>query len=165
MNNDIESTSLTGSSAGFSEGARRATGVNPAEEPVPPSPSNPEVDSKASRRRFTAKYKRSILEQVDRCQHHGDIGALLRREGLFSSHLTSWRRLRDKGALVGLAAQKRGRKPAPAAAERREIDKLKKENERLQLKLKRAHTIIEFQKKLSEILEIPMDSSEMDKTS
>ena len=89
----------------------------------------------------------------------------MRREGLYSSHLTNWRRQRDTGALAGLSAQKRGRKPDPAAAERLEIAKLKRENERLQLKLKKAHTIIEFQKKLSEILEIPMDTSEMDKTS
>ena len=163
MNNDIESKSQSGSSVGFLEGARRATGDNPTELPVPTP--NPEVHPGATRRRFTARYKRSILDQVDQCKNHGDIGALLRREGLYSSHLTNWRRQRDTGALAGLSAQKRGRKPDPAAAERLEIAKLKKENERLQLKLKKAHTIIEFQKKLSEILEIPMDTSEMDKTS
>ena len=165
MNNDVESNSQTGSSVGFLEGARRATGDNPTELPVPTPPPSPEVHPGATRRRFTAKYKRSILDQVDQCKNHGDIGALLRREGLYSSHLTNWRRQRDTGALAGLSAQKRGRKPDPAAAERHEIAKLKRENERLQLKLKKAHTIIEFQKKLSEILEIPMDTSEMDKTS
>jgi transposase len=165
MNNDIESKSQSGSSVGVLEGARRATGENPTELPALTPTPNPEVHPGATRRRFSAKYKRSILDQVDQCNSRGDIGALLRREGLYSSHLTNWRRQRDTGALAGLSAQKRGRKPDPAAAERLEIAKLKKENERLQLKLKKAHTIIEFQKKLSEILEIPMDISEMDKTS
>lgn len=165
MNNGIESKSQSGSSVRVLEGARRATGETPTELPVPTPTPNPEVHPGATRRRFSAKYKRSILDQVDQCNNHGDIGALLRREGLYSSHLTNWRRQRDTGALAGLSAQKRGRKPDPAAAERHEIAKLKRENERLQLKLKKAHTIIEFQKKLSEILEISMDTSEMDKTS
>ena len=165
MNNGIESKSQSGSSVGVLEGARRATGETPTELPVPTPTPNPEVHPGATRRRFSAKYKRSILDQVDQCNNHGDIGALLRREGLYSSHLTNWRRQRDTGALAGLSAQTRGRKPDPAAAERHEIAKLKRENERLQLKLKKAHTIIEFQKKLSEILEIQMDTSEMDKTS
>ena len=164
MNKDIESNTQTSRSVGVLEGARRATGETPTDLLVSPSP-NPEVHPGATRRRFTAKYKCAILDQVDQCKNRGDIGALLRREGLYSSHLTTWRRLRNTGALAGLSAQKRGRKPDPAAAERHEIAKLKKENERLQLKLKKAHTIIEFQKKLSEILEIPMDTSEMDKTS
>ncbi len=145
------------------EGARRATGISfSSADAAASEPDDPEVLEKASRRRFTAKYKLGILEEAEHCGP-GQIGALLRREGLFSSHLTSWRRLRDQGALAGLSPQKRGRKPDPAAAQRRENAKLQKENERLQLKLKKAHTIIEFQKKLSEILDIPMDSSHLEK--
>jgi len=147
----------TSVSAGSLEGARRATGKDPAETPVTPTQiPNPEVETKAVRRRFSAKYKRSVLEQADRCTNHGDIGALLRREGLYSSHLTNWRRQREEGALGGLAPRKRGRKPDPATAERRVIAQLSKENERLRDQLKKAQTIIEVQKKLSEILEIPM---------
>ncbi len=108
MNNDINSNSLAGSSSGFSEAARRVTGVNSEEEPVPPPPADPEVDTKASRRRFTAKYKCSILDQADLCKGRGEIGALLRREGLFSSHLTNWRKLRDTSALEGAQARLQG---------------------------------------------------------
>ena len=147
----------TSVSAGSLEGARRATGKDPAETPATTTQiPNPEVETKAVRRRFSAKYKRSVLEQADRCTNHGDIGALLRREGLYSSHLTNWRRQREEGALGGLAPRKRGRKPDPATAERRVIAQLSKENERLRDQLKKAQTIIEVQKKLSEILEIPM---------
>ena len=157
MMNNKDNNHDTSVSAGDLEGARRATGKAPAETPAPPSQApNPEVEPRAVRRRFGAQYKRSILEQADRCINPGDIGALLRREGLYSSHLSNWRRQREEGALGGLAPRKRGRKPDPATAERRVIAKLSKENERLQRQLKKAHTIIEVQKKLSEILEIPL---------
>ncbi len=138
------------------EGARRLAAKGSTEALVTPIHSpNPEVEPKAARRRFSAQYKRSILEQADRCSKLGDVGALLRREGLYSSHLSNWRRQRDEG----LAPRKRGRKTDPATADRRVIAKLVKENQRLQLKLKKAHTIIEVQKKLSEILGISMDDS------
>ena len=166
MMNNQDNHPDTSVSAGSLEGARRATGKDPAETPVTPTHiPNPEVEAKAVRRRFSAKYKRSVLEQADRCTNHGDIGALLRREGLYSSHLTNWRRQREEGALGGLAPRKRGRKPDPATAERRVIIKLNKENERLRGQLKKAQTIIEVQKKLSEILEIPMDDPGKDKNS
>jgi len=153
---DRESDPVVGVSAGDLEGARRATGKDPAETPgAPKKPTDPEVEPKAARRRFSAQYKRSVLEQADRCINLGDIGALLRREGLYSSHLSNWRRQRDEG----LTPRKRGRKADPATADRRVISKLLKENERLQLKLKKAQTIIEVQKKLSEILGISMDES------
>jgi transposase-like protein len=156
--NDLEA----GVSAGDLEGARRATGKEPAETPIPPvNAPNPEVEPKAVRRRFSARYKRSILEQADRCTQLGEVGALLRREGLYSSHLSSWRRQRDEG----LVPRKRGRKPDPATAERHENAKLRKENERLQTQLRKAHTIIEFQKKLSEILEIPLGDPNQEKSS
>jgi len=164
MMNMVKGKTSTGESLGFSHRAPGATGEKPAEMPVSTPPPNPEVDPKSVRRRFSAKYKRSILNRADQCKHSGEVGALLRREGLFSSHLSNWRRLRDQGALAGLSSKKRGPKPDPVAEERRKIARLEKENKRLQVKLKKAQTIIEFQKKLSEILEIPMDSCQMDKT-
>lgn len=166
MMNNQDNKPDTSVSAGSLEGARRATGKDPAETPVTTTQiPNPEVEAKAVRRRFSAKYKCSVLEQADRCTNPGDIGALLRREGLYSSHLTNWRRQREEGALGGLAPRKRGRKPDPATAERRVIAKLNKENERLRGQLKKAQTIIEVQKKLSEILEISMDDPGKEKNS
>ncbi len=160
MMNNQDNLPDTSVSAGSLEGARRAT--TPVTTTQIP---NPEVEAKAVRRRFSAKYKRSVLEQADRCTNLGDIGALLRREGLYSSHLSNWRRQCEKGALGGLAPRKRGRKPDPASAEKRVIAQLSKENEHLRGQLKKAQTIIEVQKKLSEILEIPMDDPGKEKNS
>jgi transposase-like protein len=91
--------------AGGTEGARRATGVSPAaaaaREP------NPAVDAKPKRRRFTAEYKLRLLREVERAKEPGEVGAILRREGLYSSHLVTWRRERDRVARAGLAARKR----------------------------------------------------------
>jgi len=166
MMNNQDNNPDTSVSAGSLEGARRATGKDPAETPITTTQTpDPEVEPKAVRRRFGAQYKRSVLEQADRCVNPGDVGALLRREGLYSSHLSNWRRQRDKSALGGLTPSKRGRKPDPATAERRVIAKLSKENERLQRQLKKAHIIIDVQKKLCEILEIPMSDSNQEELS
>ena len=105
---------------------------------------DPEVVPKAERRRFTAEYKLRILTEADACTKRGEISALLRREGLYSSHLDKWREQRRSGALQALAPHKRGPKPDPQAAE---IARLRRENERLQQRLQRAETIIEVQKK------------------
>ena len=113
---------------------------------------DPEVPAKARRRRFTAKYKIAVLEEVDACTKPGEIGALLRREGLYSSHLSKWRRQRDEGALAGLTPKKRGRKPRKVSAEARRVAELERENARLRQKLEQAETIIEVQKKLSQLL-------------
>lgn len=110
---------------------------------------DPEVVLRAKRRQFSAKYKLRILTEADQCTQQGEIGALLRREGLYSSHLTSWRRQRDRGQLAGLTPKKRGRKPDPQAAE---LARLQRENERLQARLQQAETIIEVPKKLSQLL-------------
>jgi len=117
-----------------------------------PSPPDSEVEVKAGRRRFTTRYKLSILEQADQCQHSGEIGALLRREGLYSSHLSTWRRLRREGVLQGLRPQQRGPKPNAAASEQREIARLQKQVSKLEDELEKAHTIIDVQKKLSAML-------------
>jgi transposase-like protein len=113
---------------------------------------DPEVVPRAKRRYFNAKYKLRILTEAEQCTQRGEIGALLRREGLYSSHLTTWRRQRDCGQLAGLTPKKRGRKPDPQAAE---LARLQRENERLQARLEQAETIIEVQKKLSQMLGLP----------
>ena len=111
---------------------------------------DPEVVPKAKRRKFTAEYKRRILEEADNCTEAGQIGALLRREGLYSSHLTTWRRQREQGVVKGLSPRKRGRKRKDELE--REVVRLQRENERLQANLEQAETIIDVQKKLSRLL-------------
>ena len=132
------------------EGARRATGVSANGVGVVP---DPEVPAKAKRRQFSVEYRLRILRQADACKAPGELGALLRREGLYSSLLSTWRRQREAGALLGLRARKRG--PKPKALDPR-LKKLEQENARLARKLKQAEAIIAFQKKVHEILGIPL---------
>ena len=113
-----------------------------------------EIVAKAQRRQYTAEYKLRILREVEACQGSGEIGALLRREGLYSSNLTNWRRQRESGELDGLSAHKRGPKVDPQAAE---LARLKRENERLQERLRKAELIIEVQKKVSQLLGITIE--------
>jgi transposase len=113
------------------------------------TPPDPQVIPKAERRRFSAEYKQRILAEADACTERGQIGALLRREGLYSSHLDKWRKQRQRGVLQALTPQKRGPKPDPQAAE---IAQLRRENEQLRTRLQRAEHIIEVQKKLAELL-------------
>ena len=110
---------------------------------------DPEVVPRAKRRQFSGQYKLRILSEADQCTQRGEIGALLRREGLYSSHLTTWRKQRARGQLEGLTPKKRGRKPDPQAVE---LARLQRENERLKARLEQAETIIEVQKKLSQML-------------
>lgn len=116
---------------------------------VPAPLPDPEVVARAERRHFTAGYKLRILQEADACHQPGAVGALLRREGLYSSHLTTWREQRRRGELQGLTPAKRGRKPDPQAAE---IAQLRRENERLQAQLERAELVIDVQKKVSHLL-------------
>lgn len=113
---------------------------------------DPEVVPRAKRRQFSAEYKLRILEEADQCREPGQIGALLRREGLYSSHLSNWRRQQREGQLQGLRPQKRGRKNDPEAAE---LKRLRRENERLRQQLDRAELIIDVQKKVSQMLGLP----------
>ena len=113
---------------------------------------NPQVKHKSTRRAFTTAYKLSILDQTDQCQGVGEIGALLRREGLYSSHLSTWRRLRREGTLQALTNKKHGPKPTLSPADRRELEQLRRRNAKLEHELEKAHTIIDVQKKLSSIL-------------
>ena len=119
---------------------------------------DPEVPARAQRRRFSARYKKKILEEADACKGTpGAVGALLRREGLYSSHITTWRRQRGKGELDGLTPKKRGRKARPVNPLTRKVRELESENRGLKKQLDKAETIISFQKKLSEMLGIPLD--------
>lgn len=110
---------------------------------------DPEVPEKPRRRQFTAAYKLRVLEEADRASEPGEIGALLRREGLYSSHLTTWRRQRREGTLQGLGSRRgrKGRDPLQA-----EMQALRRENERLRRKLEQAQVVIEVQKRLSGLL-------------
>ena len=109
-----------------------------------PDAPNPEVLPQVQRRRFTAEYKLRIVEEADRCTEPGQIGALLRREGLYASHLSNWRKMRERWQLEALSPQKRGRKPQnPTTAE---LAKLRRENERLRTQLEQAEIIIDVQK-------------------
>lgn len=123
---------------------------------VPAEVQESEVTSRPTRRRFSAAYKLRILEQADACTGPGEVGALLRREGLYSSHLGKWRRARRNGALAGLGERKRGPKQAPKMVPARDAERLERENARLKQELHKAQTIISFQKKLSEMLGIEM---------
>lgn len=163
----ITTTVESGSGMGSTEGARRATGV----EPMPGgraklncSPPDPEVPEKKRRRKFTAKYKLRILAEADACTDPGELGALLRREGLYSSNLTTWRRQRRKGLLTAMAPRKRGRKKAEKNPLAPRVAQLEKDNRRLQQKLKRAELIIDAQKKMAEILGISQDLHESDES-
>ena len=145
-----------------SVGARRASALSEREslelnDKVTVIP-DPEVTDRAVRRRFTAKYKLSILQQADSCSESGSKGALLRREGLYSSNLNTWRRQRDEGTLAALTPKQRGRKAAPADPVALENEQLRKDNARLAKRLKQAELIIDVQKKVSQLLGITLAS-------
>jgi len=117
---------------------------------------NSEVVAKASRRRFTVDYKLKILDQADACHQAGELGALLRREGLYSSSLALWRHQRQQGILSGLTPRTRGRKPNQQSQLVADNEQLKRQNQKLSKRLQQAEIIIEFQKKLAEALGIPL---------
>ena len=118
-----------------------------------------EVAVKAARRRFTAEYKQKVLREADDCERPGEIGALLRREGLYWSNLTHWRRQRESGELAGLRAKRRGpqRREKNPLAER--VRELERDNVRLKRRAQRAEGLVELQKKVSEILGIELQKS------
>ncbi len=146
------------------EGAYRATGISsiartagPGRVSVVP---DPEVPEKATRRSFTAEYKRRILREADACKEQGQIGALLRREGLYYSNLTTWYRQAERGTLDALSSKKRGpkaRKPDPSV---RRITEQEKEIQKLRARLRKAELIIAAQKKIAEIFQLPLDQKE-----
>jgi transposase-like protein len=156
---------LASAPVGQTQGAHRATGVCPTggtgKVKIAISAPDPEVPVNMPRRRFTAAFKLRVLQKADLCQP-GQIGALLRREGLYSSHLTTWRRQREGGILNSLVPKKRGRKSKPEDPSAGHVAQLEKQIQRLQHQLQKARIIIEAQKKISEILGIDqiLDDSE-----
>lgn len=127
---------------GASEGARRATGEAPSIAPPP----DPEVVAIAKRRQFSGAEKRRILAAADRCTKSGEIGALLRREGIYSSLLATWRKQRDRGEAAALGARKRGRKPDALVASQHKVRAMQQEIDGLVRRLAQAHEIIDVQK-------------------
>ena len=114
-----------------------------------------EVVEKATRRRFTVEYKRKVLREADACGP-GETVALLRREGLYSSHLRVWRAARDRGEIAGLAPKKRGLKVAPPDPRDRKIVELERETRRWQARAERAEALVDLQKKVSMLLGIAL---------
>lgn len=126
------------------------------------APRVPEVEvmEKPVRRQFNAEYKRRILKEADGCAQEGEIGALLRREGLYSSHLAVWRAARERGEIAGLAPKKRGPKVTQPDPRDRKIADLERETRRLKSRLERAEALLELQKKVSAILGIALPPSD-----
>ena len=145
----MDESHATSSGDGRGRGAFGPTATSAATAP------DPEVPAKAQRRRFTAEYRLRILKRPD------ELGALLRREGLYSSHLANWRRQREQGALRDMRGRRRGPTPRPIDPR---VKQLEAENRRLQRKLQRAETIIALPKKVAEILEIPLTPLDTDET-
>ena len=129
--------------------AARSGGSPPIVRETSSAPPDPEVTARHVRRRFTTAYKLAILRKADACTRHGELGALLRREGLYSSHLITWRQQREEG----LTPKKRGRKVRSVDPR---VKKLEHENRRLTSRLQKAEALLAYQKKVSELLQIPL---------
>ena len=127
---------------------------------MPLSPSEVEVAPKPTRRRYTADYKHRILREADTCTRPGELGALLRREGLYSSNLTVWRKQRERREIEGLSQKKRGPLPKEKNPLAAKVATLERENRRLRARSERAEGLVELQKKVSEILGIELKHNE-----
>ena len=146
------STQVSDGAGAAPQGARRASeGVAPGGRAP-----DPEVVATARRRRFSASEKRRLLAEADLCKKSGELGAFMRRERLYSSMLSSWRKQRDQAAERTLAPQRRGRKADPARPERERIAQLEREKARLERELAQARLIIDVQKKVAALLGIAM---------
>jgi len=146
----VQEDQINGKSAPLSGGMHPERGAE----------ADPEVVARPTRRRFSAEEKARIVREADLCTERGAIGALLRREGVYASHLASWRKqMRDHG-VEGLAAKKRG--PAPKAKPSAREVELERKTRKLEKELAKAKAVIEFQKKVHELLGIPLKSHELD---
>jgi transposase-like protein len=169
-NNGISSASLTVLPATERREAERSeadrsvvAGKTVAAEPTTPPRPDPEVVADARRRTFSADYKQRILAVADAASAQpGAIGALLRREGLYSSHLVTWRRERQAGILKGLTPHKRGPK-SKRSPQQEEIQKLRRENQRLTEELRKAEIVIDVQKKVGALLGWPLPKADPEK--
>ena len=119
------------------------------------TPEDVQVAAKPQRRSFTAEYKRRILKEADACTTPGAVGALLRREGLYSSHLVEWRRARARGELAALTPKKRGRKPTPVDPQDRKLAELERQLAQMAGRAERAEALVEAQKNLAALLGRP----------
>ncbi len=119
---------------------------------APPTPADPEVVAKPTRRQFSAQYRLRILEEAERCTEPGEVGRLLRREGLYSSHLSAWRKARRDGALRGLGSNKRGAKPKANNPLEPQVRELESKLARLEQDPHKAHTILDVQGKVAGLL-------------
>ncbi len=126
---------------------------------MPLSPSDVEVAAKPTRRRYTAEYKLGILREANACTRPGEVGALLRREGLYSSNLVHWRKQRERGELEGLRQKRRGPLPKEKNPLADKVKALERETGRLRARAERAEGLVELQKKVSEILGIELKRS------
>ena len=162
MAQEIQETTVGGTErSGVERSEAPRSGGSPTVERMlsaSPGVPDPEVVARPKRRRFTAEYKLRVLREVDACRP-GEIGILLRREGLYSSHLVLWRRQREEAAEVQLRGRKRG--PKPKAQDPR-LKQLEREKARLERRLKRAEAIIEIQKKVAALLGIPLKNLDSD---
>ena len=138
---------------GLSLGVEERRDEAPSERPgAAPGRPDPEVVAKPKRRRFTAAYRLRVVEEADRCTAPGDVGRLLRREGLYSSHLAAWREARRDGALRGLSSKKRGAKPKANNPLEPQVRALEAKVVRLEQELHKAHTILDVQGKVAGLL-------------
>ena len=135
------------------------TEANELAGPVAPADVEVEVVGRAKRRHASTSEKRRILAAADRCTQPGELGALLRHEGVYSSSLSTWRRQRDAAETAALAPQKRGPKVDPNRAEALHIAQLTRENERLKRRLDNAMLVIEVQKKLASLMGFTLDEN------
>jgi transposase-like protein len=136
--------------------------VNSTANPIAVKPTvDTEVLEKPERRQFSAEYKLRILQETDCCEP-GQIGAILRREGLYSSHLTCWRRQRQQGQMAALSENKRGRTANPVNPLAAELERLRRENQRLLKRMEQLELLVDIQKKASMILGITLEMSECD---
>jgi transposase len=148
--------------------AANAVGTEEGRKPKtvgPPPAASAELSPRPQRRTFSAAAKLRILEETDRAAGTGGIAAILRREGLYSSALTDWRRQRDAGALEALKPLRRGPKLVVAQPADADLGQLRRENARLRQRLEHAEAIIGIQKRVAALLGIPMATSEGDETS
>lgn len=148
---------VQGSEQGGQAGKGNVRALRPEQRSVP----DPEVTDRAATRRFTADYKARILQEADQLGH-GQLGPLLRREGLYSSQIYEWRKQRDHALQKWMEPQKPGPKPEAPNPLADRVAELERENAKLQRRLKQAEAVIEVQKKISEILSIPLNPPESD---